>query len=67
MIDDIGEDTEVKWYKDDKKLKNKKKPNLRIDYDTTEEVYFLEIANATVEDAGSYTVKVRKINIFQQF
>ena len=53
----------MKWYKDEKKLKNKKRPNLRIDYDSTEEVYFLEIQNATVEDAGSYTVKVQIKNI----
>merc|ERR1712113_156237 len=46
---------EVKWYKDDKKIKEKKDKCVKIGKDG--DLFFLEVTTATIEDGGKYTIK----------
>lgn len=49
---------EVKFYKGEERLKPRKKDKkLRLSYDVTDDIFVMEILNATVEDAGVYHVK----------
>ena len=53
------EEPEVRWLKDGKHLKQTKaNKRLRIDWNISDDSYFLEIHNATLEDVGKYTVVV---------
>ena len=50
---------EVVWFKDGKKIKPKKRDTrLKIDWDISTDMYFLEIQNATKHDQGTYEVVV---------
>ena len=50
---------EVVWSKDGKVIKQKKKDKrIKIDWNVSDDTYFLEINESTVEDSGKYTVTV---------
>ena len=50
---------EVSWKKDGKTVKPKKKENrVTVEYSKEEDAYILEIKEATMKDAGEYTVVV---------
>ena len=51
------ENATVSWSRNDKRLKvSKKDKRVKIGYDPKEKFYFLEIARATADDAGEYSV-----------
>ena len=50
---------EVVWLKDGKRIKPKKRdPRLKIAWDISDDMYFLEIQTATKDDQGTYEVVV---------
>ena len=56
----VGEgEPEIVWSKDGKKIKPKKKDKrITTDWDVSDDTQSLKITDATVEDAGEYTVTV---------
>ena len=52
-----GEEPDITWSKDGKVLKQSKtNPRLKIDWNISDDTYFLEITDATLEDSGIYKV-----------
>ena len=49
---------EIKWYKDDQKLKSKKDKRITMDFDAKQSLYILTIKDALVSDEGAYKLKV---------
>ena len=49
---------EVKWYKDDNKIKPNKDKRITMDFDVKQDLYILTIKDAVRSDEGSYKLKI---------
>ena len=55
----MEEEAEIKWMRNGKEIKaTKKDKRIKIDWNMKDDSQFLEIKEATVEDAGTYTVVI---------
>lgn len=50
---------EVKWYKDDHKLKPNKDKRITMDFDVKQDLHILTIHDAVIADEGTYKLKVQ--------